>query len=60
MAVYTSLVFLALGLLALVWGNYSDPRRRAVHFGVGATFAVLAAMTMMAAAVRSLWLYPLS
>jgi hypothetical protein len=54
------LVFLALGLVTLVLGNYSDRQRRAIHFGVGVTFVALAAIVMIVLAVRSLWLYPLN
>jgi sugar phosphate permease len=60
MTVYVSLVLLTLGLLTLVFGNYSDRQRRAIHFGVGVTFVALAAIVMMVSAIRSLWLYPLS
>jgi uncharacterized membrane protein len=60
MAVYVCLVFLALGLVTLVWGNYSDPRRRAISLGVGVTFVAFAAIVMIGSAIRSLWLYPLS
>jgi hypothetical protein len=60
MAVYVCLLFLALGLVALVWGNHSDPGRRAIHFAVGVTFVALAAIAMIGSAIRSLWLYPLS
>jgi hypothetical protein len=60
MAVYVCLLFLALELMTLVWGNYSDRRRRVIHFGWGATFVALAAIVMLASAIRSLWLYPLS
>jgi hypothetical protein len=59
MAVYLTLVFLALALMALVWGNYSDRRLRAIHFGVGVTFVALAAIVVIVSAIGSLWLYPL-
>jgi sugar phosphate permease len=60
MAVYACLVFLATGLAVLVWGNYSDRRSRATHFGLGVTFVALAAIVMLMSAIRSLWFYPLS
>jgi hypothetical protein len=48
-----------LGLATLVWGNYSNRQRKALHFGTGVAFVALAAIVVMAAAIRSLWLYPL-
>jgi hypothetical protein len=60
MAVYLCLVFLALALMTLLRGNYSDREQRVVHFGVGVGFVALAAIVMLASAIRSLWLYPLS
>ena len=60
MAVYVCLAFLMLGLLTLIRGHYSDRQDRAMHFGVGITFVALAATVMLASAIRSLWLYPLS
>jgi hypothetical protein len=59
MAVYLSLVFLALALMTLIWGNYSDRRQKAFHFGVGVTFVALAGIVMIVSAIGSLWLYPL-
>jgi hypothetical protein len=60
MAVYASLVFLTLGLVTLILGNYSGQRRSATHFGVGVMFVALAVIVMIVLAIRSLWLYPLS
>ena len=54
MAIYVSLVFLVLGLVALAWGNRSDRR-----FALAVIFVALAAMVMTGSVVRSLWLYPL-
>jgi hypothetical protein len=60
MVVYVCLVFLALGLVTLVWGNYSDRPRKLSTFGLGVTFVALAAIVMIVSAISSLWLYPLS
>jgi hypothetical protein len=60
MAIYACLIFFAMGLAVLVWGNYSDSRRRAGHFGLGVGFVALAAIVMVLSAIRSLWFHPLS
>jgi hypothetical protein len=60
MAVYVCLALLTLGLVTLVWGNYSDRQYRAIHFGAGATFVVLTLIVVIASAIRSLWSYPLN
>jgi hypothetical protein len=59
MAVSVCLVLLTLGLATLVWGNYSDRQRKAIDFRTGVAFVALAAIVMIAAAIRSLWFYPL-
>jgi sugar phosphate permease len=59
MAASVCLVLLTLGLATLVWGNYSDRQRKALHFGTGVAFVALAAIVMIAGVIRSLWLYPL-
>jgi Na+/melibiose symporter-like transporter len=60
MTVYACLAFLATGLAILVWGNYSDRRSKATHFGLAFTFVALAVILMIVSAIRSLWFYPLS
>ena len=58
MATSVCLMLLTLGLATLVWGNFSDRQRKAIHFGTGVAFVALAAIVMMVLAIRSLWLYP--
>jgi hypothetical protein len=60
LAIYVCLVFLLLGLVTLAWRNHSDRHRQAIQFGVAVTFVALAAIVMIGAAIRSLWLYPLN
>jgi hypothetical protein len=60
MAIYVCLAFLALGLMTLVGGNYSDRERKGLHFGVALIFVALAGIVVILSAVRSLWFYPLS
>ena len=55
--IYFPLVFLIIGLMALLWGN--DSRRRHKGFAMGFACVVLAALVMMASAIRSLWLHPI-
>ena len=60
MAIYLCLMLLALSLVMLIWGNYSESRRKSKHFGVAVTFILLATVVMIVSAIRSLWLYPLN
>ena len=60
MTVYICLMFLALALVTLMWGNSSDGPRKPIYFGVGFTLVAAAAAVFMVAAIRSLWLYPLN
>ena len=53
MAMYVCLVFLVLAVMILAG------RRTPTNFGIGVAFAALAAIVMIASAIRSLWLYPL-
>jgi hypothetical protein len=60
MAVYACLAFLATGLAVLVRGHSYDHQSKATHLGLGLTFVALAALVVLASAIRSLWLSPLS